>query len=151
MNAMNALIVIDEGPQSAQAVERVSALLAAHLDRVLLLHVIPGSPLYGKGLPVWEEWDDLAAEFARSQALLERTVHDLHAHGVLARIGTECVVGDPMEMIPSSAADIGADVIILGRPLGTMGRAHPAHTSGQAPAQGDERAGTVEERALAPV
>lgn len=151
MNTINAVIVIDDGPQSAQAVERISAVLADHLDRVLLLHVIPGSPFYGKGLPVWDEWDDLATEYARSQKLLERTAHDLQARGVLARISTECVVGDPMEMVPLAAAEMGADVIILGTPLGTMGRERPACTSRQAPAAGADRGGTVEERALAAV
>src|SRR5579871_5994733 len=143
--AMNALIVIGDGPESIQALERVPMMPAEHLDTVLLLHVIRGSPFYGRGLPVWDEWDDLAAEYARSATLLERAAQRLRARGLRARISTESVVGDPLEVIPQAAADMGADVIVLGTRLGAAGAACPATTPEQRSVREDAPAHRVEE------
>jgi hypothetical protein len=53
---MKALFLIDEGPESEQARDRAYPL-ADQQGTLTLLHVIPGCPFYGMGLPVWDDED----------------------------------------------------------------------------------------------
>jgi nucleotide-binding universal stress UspA family protein len=144
---MNALLVIDGGPGTEQALERAYDLLADQQGTLTLLHVIPSSPFYGRGLPVWEDCDELAAEEARSQALLEEDARRLRERGVRFTIETACASGDPAQEIVR-AAEVSAEVIILGRPLGTT---DSSTMSSSLAGETREPAEVTAERHLAPV
>jgi nucleotide-binding universal stress UspA family protein len=143
---MRALIVINGGPGSEQALDRAYDLLADQQGTVTLLHVIPRSPFYGTGLPVWDEWDDLAAEYARSKALLAKGARHLQERGARFTIKTESVAGDPEQVIVRMAVEANAAVIILGSHLGAT---DPPSTSSRISDQTRKPAQVTEERQLA--
>ena|SRR2546430_16104205 len=145
---MNALIVIDGGPESEQALDRACDLLADQQGSLTLLHVIPGSPFYGTGLPCWDDWDDLAAEYARSKALLDEGARHVRERGARFTIKTESAAGDPEQVILRTAAEANAEVIILGSRLGAT---DPPATSSRMSDETREPAEVTEERQLAPV
>jgi nucleotide-binding universal stress UspA family protein len=143
---MNALIVIDGGPGSERALDRAYDLLGDQQGTLTLLHVIPGSPFYGTGLPCWDDWDDLAAEYARSKALLDEGARHLRERGARFTIRTESAAGDPEQVIVRTAEEDNAAVIILSSRLGAT---DPSATSSRMSDETREPAQVTEERQLA--
>jgi nucleotide-binding universal stress UspA family protein len=143
---MNALIVIDEGTESEQALDRAYDLLADQQGTLTPLHVIPGSPFYGTGLPCWDDWDDLAAEYARSKALLDEGARHLRERGARFTIRIESAAGDPEQVIVRTAEEDNAAVIILSSRLGAT---DPPATSSRRSDETCEPAQVTEERQLA--
>jgi nucleotide-binding universal stress UspA family protein len=145
---MNALIVIDGGPESERALDRAYDLLADQQGTLTLLHVIPGSPFCGTGLPCWDDWDDLATEYARSKVLLDEGARHLRERGARFTIRTESASGDPEQVIVRTAAEDNAAVIILGSRLGAT---DPPGTSRRMLGETRESAQVTKERQPAPV
>lgn len=115
--AVNALIVIDGGPGTARAIKRAGDLLGDKDGVATLLYLIPHAHLHGLGLPVADEWDDPDAEYARAQGQLEDAIRRLRERGVRVAIEPRTVAGNPREVVTRIAAQMGADVIILGPTL----------------------------------
>lgn len=122
MRINSILVAVDLAHGSNAAVER--ALAIAHEDsRVTVLHVVPGVPLAGASRYMYhlmepeyqrqlarDAWQRIAATIPAS-ARTSRTVH--------ARV----VTGDPSAEISRVAAEVDADLIVVGvTPRGAIGR-----------------------------
>lgn len=110
---MNALIISMGGQRWGAGLDRATQLLAGQSGTVTLAHILPRSPSYGRGLPVWDEWDDLQAESVAASSLLREGARHLAAHCPGMCIATRSVVGEPQEAILRLAAETSADVLIL--------------------------------------
>lgn len=110
---MNALVISTGGQRWGAGLDRAAQLLANQTGIVTLVHIIPRTPYYGRGLPVWDEWDDPWAESAVSAALLHEGAHHLTEHCPGLTIRTRREIGEPRDVILRLAAETGADVLIL--------------------------------------
>ena len=110
---MNALVVSTGGQHWGAGLDRAAQLLSRQSGTLTLVHIIPRTAFYGRGLPVWDEWDDLQAESAASAALLREGAGHLAERCPALTISTRSVVGEPPEVVLRLAAETGADVLIL--------------------------------------
>jgi nucleotide-binding universal stress UspA family protein len=110
---MNALVVSTGGQHWGAGLDRAAQLLFGQRGTLTLVHIIPRTASYGRGLPVWDEWDDLQAESAASAALLREGARHLAACCPALTISTRSVAGEPPDVVLRLVAELGADVLIL--------------------------------------
>lgn len=114
---MNVLIAAESATGWETALQRARSLLADADGTVTLLHIIPRATMYGHGLPVDDEWDDLTVEQTRAATLLQMGVRHLREAHVHLRLETRVQVGEPDVLVLRATAEMGAEVIILGTAL----------------------------------
>jgi nucleotide-binding universal stress UspA family protein len=107
------LIAVDGSEASNQMLEFTRDLLAKKEAAVKLLHVIPQHLIYGRAVVAAEVYD-MPVERAASTKLLEDTAHMLQAGGVGPTIEHHVAVGDPADLILTTASTMDADMIIMG-------------------------------------
>ena len=109
----NVLIAIDGSESSKQALDYARDLLAQKESAVTLYHVIPEHIMYGRAAVPVEAYD-MPKERAASAKLLEESAEQLRAGGVGPTIEKHVAVGDPADLILTTADTIGADLIVMG-------------------------------------
>jgi nucleotide-binding universal stress UspA family protein len=111
---MKVLIAVDGTPATADTLDVACSLFAGRLAEMTLLYVIPMHLAHGAGGPVPVECYDLDHERAEAEALIDRCVTRLKAGGIGAPLQTEIALGDPADVILSTAAEQAGDLIMLG-------------------------------------
>lgn len=119
---MNVLIALDGSTGSQHALKFATELLTGREAFVRLVHIIPEHLIYGKaGAPA--EVYEMPKERTATMALLDESAEKFRNSGVGPEIDKQLGTGDPAELILTAAADIKADLIILGsRGLNTAQR-----------------------------
>lgn len=120
---MNVLIAVDGSSSSRNALGVASKLLTGHEVSAWLLHIIPEHLIYGTGGVAPAEVYDMPKEQAASMKMLDQSEKRLRETGVGPTIEKQLGIGDPAELILTTAADTKADLIVLGsRSLNTAQR-----------------------------
>jgi nucleotide-binding universal stress UspA family protein len=109
----NVLIAVDGSESSKRALEYARDLLSHKESVVTLYHVIPEHIMYGRAAVPLEVYD-MPTERAASTKLLEESAGQLRAGGVGPTIEKHIAVGDPADLILTTAATMDADLIIMG-------------------------------------
>jgi nucleotide-binding universal stress UspA family protein len=108
------LIAIDGSTTSKLALEFARDLLAGKETTTLIVHIIPQHVMYGRGGAAPVEVYDMHAERAAANGLLAESSQYLRDGGIGPSIETRLAVGDPADLILTTAEDSAADLIILG-------------------------------------
>lgn len=111
---LKALVALDGSATSQQALCLARDVLAGKEVAITVLHVIPQHLVYGRTGVAPIEVYNMAAERALSDALLDESAAFLRDSEIGPQIEKRLGVGDPADLILSIAAELDADLIILG-------------------------------------
>jgi nucleotide-binding universal stress UspA family protein len=119
------LVATDGSPSAGEALRRAAALAASLGARLTVLHV--ATPVVSSF--DWPRGHARAARAARLEG--ERLLEDARGAVAGTPVATEIHIGDPADVICRRAADLGADLVVVGsRGLGGIERLVVGSVSG---------------------
>lgn len=104
------LVPLDETPGSAAALAIAREVALVPGATLVLLRVVPPLPRWGEGWDISPTWEETMRRGA--QNALDAIVRDLLRHGIVAR--GRVVIGPVAATITATAAEVGADLIVMG-------------------------------------